>query len=512
MYEKSSDAFLRVQELVRIVSKFGPAKQQFTSVHALMESSESQEAQLYRAIVRTKEPGERAVLNNLPESFNRERYPKIRTELMDDLYRLVFVLDLKQAGYSEYAQRLNELRKAVFLATTLSAMGSSFVAVDIAEKFIGEARELEEWMPALPMLNILRAYASRSGKAKAFEALSDEYLHTLDLLRVWQAGEIAADRILTAFARSGAEKPWLREQVDKAVAELAPAIEAHRTFKLQWLSLRLRKYAFQISMNYWESLKLADESDALLMAYPVFESKSKRVTNEIGRMCCLLQMRKYPEGKRSIERCESLEAPGTSNWYYLKEWDYVYYMRTEQFEAAREIYMRVKSTKEFTVQPEPLQQKFALFLLWADYFTGRPLPMEKKLKGEKTGDISKGLLRLFPSLKDDQAGFKFSVIVLELFLLRDRGNEFEFGERVESLKVFRSRYLSGIAAEQAGYFIQLLDILFANDFGWKKSELEGRPILEQLIASMDEYGIRGEEIMPYDWTWLKLLEQARKRK
>ncbi len=497
--------------MVRIISRFGPKEQQFTSLHELEESSKSQAAQLYRAIVSTEEAGERAVLKNLPKAFNSKRYPIIRSELIEDLYRLVFVLDLKRQNYSEYAQRLNELRKSVFLATTLRAMGASLVAVNIAEKFIEEARELEEWLPALQLLDILRHDASLTGNAKEFEAYSAEYMRTLELHRAVQMADMAEDRIIAAFARSGSEKPWLKQETDAALKELAPAIEEYGTFKLQWSALQLRRYGLQLAMDYRAALAVADASDALLTQYPQFENKSKRFLNAKASATCYLQTRRYSEAQLTIERCEALEAAGAGagNWFYLKEWKFLYLMRTEQFEAARALCQRVMKRKEFTSQSEPLQQKYRLFELWADFFTGHPLPMEAKSKGEKTGAISQGLLRLIPSLKEDQVGFKFSVIVLELLILLDRRtNRADLDNRIESLRVYKSRYLDGTAAEQAGLFIQLLDILGEHDYKAKGSREEGQPVLEQLVASMDEHGIHGEEIMPYDWTWLKLLEAA----
>src|SRR5579883_2297931 len=224
MFEKSSNSFLRLQELVDIINRLGPTKQQFVSRHMLEEASESQEALLYRTILSTQQPGERAVKKNLPADFNTERYERVKSELTSILLNLVFVLDLKRAKYSEYSQRLNELRKAEFLVKTLASAGARVVAMTIAEEYIVEARELEEWSTARELISLLRDAASMAGDGEQVERYTNESNTLFELLRYEELSLVAQERLTAAFASSRSEKPWLKQEVDKALSELAPAL------------------------------------------------------------------------------------------------------------------------------------------------------------------------------------------------------------------------------------------------------------------------------------------------
>ncbi len=508
MFEKSSNSFLRLQELVDIINRLGPTKQQFVSRHMLEEASESQEALLYRTILSTQQPGERAVKKNLPADFNTERYERVKSELTSILLNLVFVLDLKRAKYSEYSQRLNELRKAEFLVKTLASAGARVVAMTIAEEYIVEARELEEWSTARELISLLRDAASMAGDGEQVERYTNESNTLFELLRYEELSLVAQERLTAAFASSRSEKPWLKQEVDKALSELAPALHQYKTFKLQWNALRLRKMGLQLEMKYHEALKITLETDVLLKEYPQFTNRSKRGLNAATKLMCQVQLQHFKEAFKTVQSCEENIDKDSNNWFYFKQLQLLLLFRSEQFNEAKEILREVLSSKRYNVQSESVKQEFQLFLLWADFLTNRPLLAEDwEQVMMKPGDITKGLLKLLPDLKDDYTGFKMSVIALEiLLLLQGRRQKRSLIARIESLKLYRSRHLTGIAGEQASLFIRLLDNLIETDFDPKEAKSISQGVLADLKKSLADNGLHGGQIMSYAWLWNKILQ------
>jgi hypothetical protein len=162
------------------------------------------------------------------------------------------------------------------------------------------------------------------------------------------------------------------------------------------------------------------------------------------------------------------------------------------------------STKRFSTQTEPSKETWQLFLLWADFFTGRYKP--RRRSGEKAGDISRGFAKLFPSFKDDYSGHRMSAIVLEIMVLLSRkSGRDDIVERIESLTKFKSRHLKGEENKQSNIFIELVQLLPANDYKKDIIVKKAAPMLKKMLAieTIDE--IQGQQVMSFEWTWLQMV-------
>jgi hypothetical protein len=180
-------------------------------------------------------------------------------------------------------------------------------------------------------------------------------------------------------------------------------------------------------------------------------------------------------------------------------------MRQEKFEEAWTLCKSIMSTKRFNAQTEPYKETWQLFLLYADFFTGRYKP--RRRSGEKAGDLSRGFAKLFPSFKGDHAGYGMSAIALEILVLLSRkSGRSDIDERIDSLKVFKSRHLKGNVNRQSNLFIELVQLLAANNYKKDIIVKKAAPVLKKMLAikTIDEF--QGQQVMTFEWMWSKLIE------
>src|ERR1700733_15701756 len=143
-----SKIFQELQELSRIVSIAGPKKSTTISLK-VVEKSKSPYAELFRAIRDDSQITEQSIFQNHFARINEKHpqpgsgkttnkkaviiYRKVKSRLKRRLLDTLFVLNLNDAGYSQYSQDLFDTNRMVFLTRVLGVLGSKLLSVEIAK-------------------------------------------------------------------------------------------------------------------------------------------------------------------------------------------------------------------------------------------------------------------------------------------------------------------------------------------------------------------------------------------
>lgn len=427
-------------------------------------------------------------------------YQRGLSELKATLTAAILDFDFKRAGYSNYAQRLHKLEVANARIQVLRRLGSAYTANAEARNWLMVALELERWDVALALIGPQLNWAALSGEKGTYDRLQQERKRLRMLQEAIEAAEEADDQVTIVFARSAAAHPELRSMIDEALERLGPVMLENQTFTLQDVALRLRKKALQVKTNYSEALRICDEYDRLQSAYPAFDNRIRRARNALSRLLCLVQSKRYDDAEREMEASSQYFNEETQNWYTRKEWHCMLLMRRRRFEEAYALVQDVKSRVRFGTHSSSTQDRWHLFEIYAQLFTNRPFPGERRMPKERTGDIARGLLHHFPSFTEDYAGYRMSAIILEILILfLRRRDHATLIDRVESLKTFKSRHLPEESPSRA--FIAMVQLLIEFDFEKSKIAPHAEPYLKIILESEIGDELMESQVFAYDEIW-----------
>ncbi|MDP4199257.1 MAG: hypothetical protein Q8922_16030 [Bacteroidota bacterium] len=499
MPQESSKTLIETFELVHFFQKLAPKK-----VLGRFKDSKDRAFSLYSIIARTRHgltDDEVKQLAGMTHSQYQRAIWKLKAALVDS----VLELDLSLGNYSDLAQRLFALDLGHARVRILHRFAAAYSANAEAKTWLEEAKELEQWHLAISLLSPLLNWASLSGDKKEYDRLRAERRRFATLQSALLDGDEASQRATMVFAKSGAEHPEIRPMLDAAIAQLAPIVREHGTFMLQEKLLLLRKMAQQVTTDYNEALAICDETEKLLSDYPLFANRSRKSRNALTRLMCYVQTRRIRDAQYVIETSLTLFDEGDQNWHTFQEWHFILLMHMERFEEAHALMAKVMGHFTFGSQTEGTRDRWNLFRIYADLFTGRVVPGEKKRMDEKTGGLLQRLLRQFPSFKGDYEGYMMAAIVLELLIALDRREDQTYlFERVESLKVYKSRHLD--RETQSNIFISLMQLMVEHDLDVAEINRIAAPMLVRMMAIKTIDRLQAQQVLHYEMLWAKTME------
>jgi hypothetical protein len=407
---------------------------------------------------------------------------KLKTALLNSLLEF----DLAKGKYSKYSQTLHQLELANARIQILRRLGSAYTANAEAKTWMKVALKVEKWDIAHALLIPQLGWAALSGNSKTYDLLHRERTRLKILQSAYESAQEIDDRVTIVFAKSSAEHPELHPMIVDALAKLGPIIQEHGTFTLQEVALRLRKKALQVLTRFPEALTVCDELDTLLTEYPTFDNRVYRGRNMLTRLLCLVLSRQYPEATRAVPMATKDFDADTQNWYTLQEGHYMLLMRRKEYDAAYALVKEIMGRARFRVQSQSTQDRWHLFLLYAEYFTQRTVP-------------DHNLIKLFPSFTKDYAGYRMSALLLEIVVLLSTGEKSALIERMESLQTYKLRHLR--RASPSRIFIAMSRLMTKYDFEKSKIAPRAARYVQALIDSDEGDPLMECQVFAYEQIW-----------
>jgi hypothetical protein len=278
-------AFDKLGQFVGLITRVAPRRTENTSLNWL-QSSKTHEARLFRALQTGRDRPEheisREVMGVAPDDH---KYRVVRHRLKELLVSYVWRLELPPTRYSEYFRRLYALRRRAFAVTVLRYLGERAVSISLAKKALDESYELEEWITAIEMSQLLREYVPLAADLQGHERYTAMWREAAARYLADQHAYIAVQHARVIYARIGTEQPWLLPEIEAAADAVERAAEEHPCFTLEWNAFETRATALQIRRDYRGALTLCDRAVDILRAYPLFANRTRgRHNYEADRM------------------------------------------------------------------------------------------------------------------------------------------------------------------------------------------------------------------------------------
>lgn len=253
--------------------------------------------------------------------------------------------------------------------------------------------------------------------------------------------------------------------------------------------------------GYSQAIPLCDEALRFCEANSYFGVNQRIAEFNIQKALCARYVRNYGLARDAINAASQVLIRGSNNWFVLQEDRALLEMHELNWNAAREIHILVTDHPRFESLSKYTRDKWALMKLFIDY----GLHVSNKIGRTK----SKIGLKL-PELTTDKAGFNVWILIIEILYLMRHHQEAEVVKRVDALKTYRSRYLTGAATTGGATLLKLIAQMDKHNFDLvKMTELTKANEMRLSGQLPNRTQLDDSLLMPYDWIWNEIMQSLR---
>ena len=180
------------------------------------------------------------------------------------------------------------------------------------------------------------------------------------------------------------------------------------------------------------------------------------------------------------------------NWFILKETEFKLFFQSADLEKTFEVYNEVMKNKSFNRITENLKERWKIYhayLVFLDNYLN---------KGDFKFSLPK-FLNSVPLNTRDKSGFNFAIRIIEILFLAARKQYNKVFAQVETLRIYRSRYLNDITYKRNHLFLSLLLKSEKSGFDAKSMQNANWPEIQELRER--KHFIAEWEIIPYEELW-----------
>jgi hypothetical protein len=172
-----------------------------------------------------------------------------------------------------------------------------------------------------------------------------------------------------------------------------------------------------------------------------------------------------------------------------------------QLETAAGILHDMKKHRGFQHLPEFMRQKWAVYDLYLQYANGKFISPTRNRT--VTTNALRSLLNQIQELKGDKQGFGFSVRLIYMLSLLERGALDQLTEEVDAFKIYCRRYFPLVDYPKTRAFVKLIFLINKYSYSYPIIRVKAERYLKLLNESRVSYREANEniQIIPYTVIW-----------
>lgn len=458
-----------------------------------------------------------------PEDIARKLFPdakdkaasvnRLQSRLWEALLDVVFLIDANKSGFNELQKAYYQCYRDMTAAIIFNGRLQRTTGMVVAEKTIKKAIQFEISNIVVEMASELRGYygvvIGDKYKWKHYDALLREWSDKRRLEILVEGYYIA---LMFNFVYSKSTKKEFSEEVESFIQSIEGEMRAKGTVKCFSFYYILKALKFEIENDFLQLQVLSEE------ALRFFESRKKLSTGPIfytfhkSLLIATTRLRKFPIAESAAVNCVKYTTPGTLNWYNSQYLTLILFLQSERFEEAWATWKKTAASAGFDKLPTANKESWQIaeamvqFLMKSDKI--QALSEEDRRKKFR---ITK-FLNEVPAFSKDKRGNNINILVLHILFLVQGKRYNEIHDRVESLRVYASRYLRKDDMFRSNCFIRMLMCLPAGYFHKEAVLRKAKPFWEKLqtVPYVKADQPIEVEIVPYETLWgitLELLDR-----
>lgn len=474
-----------------------------TLLEALIKPS-SQLGKIYFAIAQGEARSDQELLALFPELGDIAKITTLKTRLKNRLCDAVFLLDFREESHPDRQTAFVECVKKWSSAMILITKNIRSIGVKQLENLLRHTLDFEFTELSMNVIRTLELYyGTIEGDQRKYSELE---VQLTELEATWLAEReterLYSDLVIN-YVNSRADKHLAAQKAEEYFARIAPYTKQFDAFKIHFFSYLIQTIIYDSRNDY------AGMKRVCIQAIDFFEGKKYRSgmvlqTFYYNIITCCLYTRQFEKGQPYVQVLEEMLEHTSFNWFKLQELYVTMAMHTENYRVAAETLAKVQASPHLQAQPAHIAEFWKIVEAYIYYLS---------ITGElDTTGIGNGLtggfkvsrfLNEVPILSKDKRGMNITVQIIQflIYLAQKRLDDCE--SRVDALKKYCLRYLSGENALRSRYFIKMLIQIPLYSFDIHLIRQKTTDTLHLLLEipwdSVNQH--REIEIIPYETLW-----------
>ncbi|MCB0570586.1 MAG: hypothetical protein KDC66_12510 [Phaeodactylibacter sp.] len=440
---------------------------------------------------------------------NAPSYQKLRKTFKDRLVNSLFVIDLKQASYTDRQKAYYECYKEWAAAKILFGKNARTAAVGIARKLLKIAKKYEFTELIVDISHTLRLFhGTIEGDYKKFQQYNEDFKA---YERLWLQENHAEEYFIElsiGFINSKSTKTDFQDKARAYFEEIQPALEQFDSYQLH-LCGRLIEASIHTSVNDYQNTLGVCERAITFFEKKGFVASVPLQVFHYQKFICHIQLREFDKARHAAEQCLAYLEEGKFNWFKLYELYFLLYTHSGEYQKARDILNRIMPHPDFSGLPGNVQETWKISEAYLYFLecAGQLAPQQQEAATTSTFRLSKFLNEMEVFTKDKQ-GMNIPILIIELLLgiaNRKYGNIID---RMEAIDKYRTRYLREEEIIRSNHFLKML--LQAPKNAFRRAEVEARAAEDFKALSDIPIEMANQtfeiEIVPYEKLWEYVLD------
>lgn len=434
---------------------------------------------------------------------------RLLLELQDSLLDVLFLIDANQSGFNVVQKNYYQCYRNLFANKILAGRFQRSTSIPIAEKTIKKALRFEITDVVVELAKELRFhYGGISGnrsKWKYYQKLLEEWnaKHQAEILIEGYYLDIMCNFILSKSTKKDFSKI-----VDGYLNSIQTNSKLVKTFRISGYYYMLKVLKYEIINDFENVLKVSKE------ALVFFDTKKELVTGPMrftfnkNLLIAYTRLRKFHLAESIAQNCFSLTISGSLNWYNTYYYLIILNFQSGNLKNTLLYWQIVSANNNFKQLPNSHAETWRIIEAVIQFFIAvGKINLNDNQKIADNFRVNR-FLNEVPAFSKDKRGNNINILIFHILFLIQGKRYNEIHDRVESLRVYSSRYLRKEDMFRSNCFIRMLICLPAGHFHREAVLRKAKPFLEKLRTVPYEKADQPieVEIAPYETLWEIVLE------
>ncbi len=499
-----------LQELIRFISKNKIKQLDWAGPGSKLGIGTGLTLKLYEGIAGGKFYSEEDVANFFfPSSSRKDQYAKrLIQKLKNRLYNTLYFIDLNQPKFNNIQQAYYQSHKDY--ATYKILLGHNLIAssISLGEEAIQRAQKFG--FPYLTMelaRNLMIQYGvigTNEKKARYYQTLMFEQF---ELYQAEIRTEAYFQELAVHFSRSRSSKPEMAKMANQYADEVEQYLKRFQTYRLVLNGYRVLSMRYQIENDYENTIAVSRRALDIIENDPTLNTQTALLIFYFNILQSCIQLRRLEEGEQAAQKCLKLVPEGSNNWFSVLELHLMLAFHTNKFQKAYEVLRLAIQHPDLKKLPDAIQEQWIIYKAYVQYFISIGKISSTGKEQIQSFRIGK-FLNEVPTFSKDKRGVNISIIVIQILFLLAKTEFGEVIDRVETLNMYRHRYLRRDDTFRSNCFIQMLLQIPAANFNRIATVRRTQKLMDQLKnVPIETARQSGEiEVIPYETLWRFVLQ------
>lgn len=434
-----------------------------------------------------------------------KKYLMLKGRFTKRLLSALFFLDPERHSTSKYNRVYYQCHKDLFIIKILRFYGVRVLAVKMAKKLLRNSLNYQFYDVVIHAAEVLRYYASFYGDVGSFDENNKILVNALRNYHAELQSDYLFRSINVRFNKSVRIRRELAGLAKKNTMELRNLVLKHDSNILEFNMYRVWYLSHQLSQEFEATINICTKAEEFLKSKPDFNQNIKQAELALTKMECYTRLGDVRNGFKYAERCLHYFGAKTVNRLIFLQYYFILTMVDSNYTAALEVYEKAQAHPLFENAPPEIIEKWKISSAYLNYMSllqdDDELQKKNKFKLEK-------FINEVPIYSKDKSGYNVSILILQLLFLLERGDFSGIMDRMDALKIYRSRYLRSAGDFRSNNFVKMLLIMERKDFDYEKTRRMAMKYLLSMQEKLDQKGgaISDLEVIPYEDLWARVLE------